>query len=143
MKNGGVVQRLLAEKAEISHHTLENWLTEKPWGREPSLLEKIGLSKLVWEMVDHARCPQRSPAKTADRWANVDWTRPNIEIAIALGVSEPAVYARRKILGHPKVKSRRVSKWSNVDWSKTDREIADERGVSVQAVNQYRHKFAP
>lgn len=141
MKAGGVVQRRLAERAEISPHTLENWLTEKPWGREPSLLEKIGLSKLVFEMVNHERVAQRSPAKTSARWANVDWSKTNMEIAVEIGVSVQAVYQRRKIAGQAPIKKR--SKWADVDWSKTDAEIAAEHGVTRQNVNLYRHKFAP
>lgn len=88
-----------------------------------------------------------SAAVTERRYANVDWSKTNREIAAQLGVSYQAVARARRTRGVPvgqcgRPPGTRLAKsdkrYAGVDWSQTDRQIAAQLGVSYQAVAYFR-----
>ena len=135
LKKRGVTLRRLAQKAEISESLLEKWLTEKPWGTEPSLLQKLGINQLLSAMWERS-VPARSGYNKW--WKNTDWSKTDEEIAIIVGISPQAVAQRRRGCMIQPIQKR--SKWDGVDWSKSNRQIANERGVSLSCCSEYRRR---
>jgi hypothetical protein len=71
-------------------------------------------------------------------WAGVDWSRPNTEIAQALGCSVSLVLLYRRALKHAPSGSHGGPQhrfaWTSVDWQQTDTQIARRLGCSASAV---------
>ncbi len=111
----------------------------KPLGRF-FLLESGKLVATGW---GESCPPGSSPARGVGRYAGVDWSRSDPEIAKELGVHKTAVSHQRMKLA-PET-GRKCVHWStaNVDWTQKNRVLARQLGCSLGAVEQARTKFAP
>lgn len=82
-------------------------------------------------------------------WAEVDWTKTNLEISIETGVPEYSIRRTRLIRtgksNAPLSKSKAVD-WTLIDWSKNNQVLSKELGINVNTINHHRarlHKGMP
>ena len=88
---------------------------------------------------------QRAVRRPRGFYNDVDWSRPNIELAEDLGVTPNAVRSARRVHA-PGTSGRSLSaeeKCANADWSRSDRDLAKELGIGRSYVNRLRRERAP
>lgn len=91
--------------------------------------------QLVQVNISAAKPPQRR--KFA--WAEVDWSKSNMEIAREMRTQHTQVWIARRRYAPETVIKQRVYDWSAVDWSKSNTEIAKEIGAKYATVSAKRN----
>lgn len=81
--------------------------------------------------------------KVEDKWAGVDWSKPNKEIAELMGCSANSVSIKRHALG--KENERKLylrGLYEKLDWSKSNSQLASETGEDCGRISYWRSKLA-